>query len=766
MAEPSSAASVAAVGFDALETCAQEPIHIPGSIQPHGFLFVLKEDLTIIALSRNATEVMGRNPEDVIGKPITDFLASASESPLDTSLNCPDFKPPVHVRFKYLADTAEHKTAEWECVVHPAEGIVYVELAPRIGAERAEALLDELRHALKHIRTSDTSETVCHALAKEVRRMTEFDRVMIYRFSPDWDGEVVAEDKAPDVKSYQGHFFPASDIPAQARALYLRNTVRIIPDARYTPSPLIPPIHPETGHDIDLSQVMLRSVSPVHLEYLANMDVAASMSISIVRDGRLWGLVACHHRSPRHLPTPVLDACEVLTQAMAWYLDTQERWAAVECFKTVRRLESEITSRADIGQDFRLRLELIVPTILELAQSQGITFCNGMDVWTVGQVPTDTQILALTAWLSTKGDEFSTDHLSALFPQAESYREIASGIAVRTLANGCLIWFRTEWPHTMMWAGDPAKIVDAKAGRGRINPRKSFASWRRSIKGQSRPWTTVQLLAIDEIQMLILRMIMADQMRLLAENADALLVAKAKAEDANLAKSRFLANMSHELRTPLNAIIGFSDFIMNHPDQALPKIREYVTDINGSGRHLLELINDLLDLAKIEAGKYKLDLEMIDAYGVISEVSRGLSLRMEQAGIRYAGPMPITLPQLIGDRRALKQVLINLLSNAIKFTPKGGDISIQTEAVSDGLMITITDSGIGMSEDMLSKIGQPFEQSDTAYNRATEGTGLGLALTKTLVELQEGRVAFTSALGQGTRVTLVFPIPKKATLPN
>jgi chemotaxis family two-component system sensor kinase Cph1 len=322
---------------DGLDDCAREPIHIPGSIQPHGYLFVLNAaDLTVAAVSQNVADAMGIRAADLIGRPIADFLVSTTEN-LDVALRLPQGEIPLHVRFR-----KSPQTAAWDCIIHSSDALVLLELGPRIGSDNAEALLGSVRYAIERIRISDTPESACEILAKEIRRLTGFDRVMVYRFDADWNGEVIAEDRVGGVLSYLGHAFPAGDIPPQARALYLRNTVRIIPDAGYMPSPLVPAILPSTGRPVDLSMATLRSVSPFHLEYLANMGVAASMSVSIIRGGCLWGLVACHHAAPRVLPNPVLQGCELLAQATAWYLDTQERNAASQSVEAVHRLEAEL----------------------------------------------------------------------------------------------------------------------------------------------------------------------------------------------------------------------------------------------------------------------------------------------------------------------------------------------------------------------------------------------------------------------------------------
>ena len=262
--------------------------------------------------------------------------------------------------------------------------------------------------------------------------------------------------------------------------------MRLIPNAGYIPSPLIPSVLPATAQPIDLSSAFLRSVSPVHLEYMTNMGVAASMSISIVRDGRLWGLAAGHHLTPRLLANPVLQACELLVQAAIWYLDSDDRSTAAECFETVRRIEAELSTRTDVEADYRVKLETIATSLLDLTRAQGPGICEGKTVWTTGKVPSTDQILSLAEWLQAADQEkLTTSRLSALFPAAADWGDVASGIAARRLPSGWLLCFRAEWPHTMTSAGDITKPVSP--GLDRLDPRKSFDAWRQAVRGESRP---------------------------------------------------------------------------------------------------------------------------------------------------------------------------------------------------------------------------------------------------------------------------------------
>jgi len=232
-----------------------------------------------------------------------------------------------------------------------------------------------------------------------------------------------------------------------------------------------------------------------------------------------------------------------------------------------------------------------------------------------------------------------------------------------------------------------------------------------------------------------------------------------EAREASQAKSSFLANISHELRTPLNAIIGFSDFIAASSPQKIgeKKFQEYIADIHSSGLHLLALINDLLDIAKIEAGKYRIAEEQVVVAQVVDEAVRLVAATAHQSGLVIEASLDGSLPLLSADRRALKQILLNLLSNAVKFTPSGGRISLAAGLAHDGLWITIADTGVGIPAADIGRLGRPFEQVHASDGRAQRGVGLGLALCRTFMELHGGVLEIVSIEGGGTTVRACFP---------
>lgn len=237
---------------------------------------------------------------------------------------------------------------------------------------------------------------------------------------------------------------------------------------------------------------------------------------------------------------------------------------------------------------------------------------------------------------------------------------------------------------------------------------------------------------------------------------------KLRAEAANQAKSAFLANMSHELRTPLNAINGFSEIMASEMFGPLGhnRYKEYSADILSSGQHLLALINDILDMSKIEAGKFNLNFEPLAIDEVVEDTLRLIRQRAEKAGLKLRVHLP-QLPEIEADFRALKQVLLNILTNAVKFTPSGGSVTISAVSTDNNVHLYIADTGIGIEAENLNRLAKPFEQIENQFSKTREGTGLGLALTKSLIELHDGSLEVDSNVGQGTTVSIILPITRK-----
>lgn len=464
---------------EALLRCADEPIAIPGAIQPHGALLaVTKPDLAVVIASANAAELFGR---DVTGATLDDLTdASALRVALAGDLAEAN---PVRVQLR---------GQDVDLVLHRANGLLVTEWEPVAGAEDAgSAWHRRLPTVLQRLAATRTLEELGAVLARDVRALTGYDRVMVYRFDPEWNGEVIAEDRREDLEPFLGLRYPASDIPAQARTLYETNWMRIIPDAGYTPVPLRPSVHPDTGAPLDLSGAMLRSVSPVHLEYLANMGVVSSMSVSLIDRGRLWGLISCHHYAGPHRPSYTdRIAAEFLGRTASLLLHTAVAAGETDGVVEVARRTTELT--AAVGRTPRALAAALTEedvTVLDLLPAAGAAVRLGGRLRLLGTTPPAERVAPLVAGLVAAGVP-ATDAVSSVLPEAADLADTASGVlAVPLGREDFLAWFRPETLKEVTWGGNPyqSKVAQTDAGP-RLSPRHSFAAWSETVRGTSSPW--------------------------------------------------------------------------------------------------------------------------------------------------------------------------------------------------------------------------------------------------------------------------------------
>ena len=456
-----------------LTTCDREPIRTPGAIQPHGVLFALSApDLIVTAVSANIASHLATDPASLLGHSIAQVMDAASFASVQEAIAAGMESPPALVRLRWN----NAPTVVWRASVHlTADGaLLEAELPhPNAAIELAD-LFHRYDQATRRLRSAKDAATACQRLAQEVRRLTGFDRVKIYRFARDWSGEVIAEATSVRLPSYLGLNFPASDVPTQARELYRSNLERLIPDIDYTPVPLI-----QANTDpLDLSAAALRSVSPIHLEYLHNMQVGASMSVSILRDGQLWGLVACHHAEPLHVPAEIRQASVLLAQLVAWQLAMVEEAAILRLETNIKAIETELLQETTSGHDYRDSLLRHGSRLLELLHASGLALINGTSATTLGATLEASALQDLAEWLAQRGPEvFETDNLASVYPAAANLPAAAGILAVPLggMPKNVMIWFRPEIARTVNWAGNPEK--PAVPGSNRLNPRLSYAAW-------------------------------------------------------------------------------------------------------------------------------------------------------------------------------------------------------------------------------------------------------------------------------------------------
>ena len=490
-----------------LDNCAREPIHIPGAIQPHGLLFVLREsDLSILQVSENVLDLLGMEAEDLLGRPLTSFLSVEQAERVRAAIDLvdPGDHNPVDLRLAALGDGRI-----LDGFVHRFDGFALLELEPvalKPDFHDFYKLISKLTTVLHSAKSLDT---LLQDAATGIRTLTGFDRVMIYRFAPSFEGEVVAESKVDAGDPYLGLWYPASDIPEQARRLYALNPLRTVADTRYAPAYLVPAINPDSSRPVDLSYAVLRSMSPIHCEYLQNMGVAASMSVSIMRGDKLWGLVSCHHGTTRTIPYEVRKACTFVGQVLSGEISRREveRESAYTSGAT-RTLAKFLELMAGASEPL-LGLVDQTPNLLDLIPATGAAVILGERVLTVGQTPGDEELLEIVDLLrkSNAPLTFTTRSLMYHFRSTETMCATASGVIALEIGKqprSHVLFFRPELARTVLWGGNPEKPAFAAEDGFGLSPRKSFAVWKEEMRGVAAPWTQGEIYVANELRNLIM----------------------------------------------------------------------------------------------------------------------------------------------------------------------------------------------------------------------------------------------------------------------
>jgi len=497
-----------AFGQADLSNCERELIHLAGSVQPHGVLLVLDPvELVVLQASANCRSILGVPAASLVGAPVGRLGAALDGAVRGIAQGlAPEQTRPLRVRLGGPRETqAMHPGvphAEFEGIVHrhPDDGLI-VELEPLesnpVGADTVShapaELVDMVAAGVQRIGAAGNQGVLLDGVVQVFRDLTGYDRVMVYKFDPDGHGKIVAEARHPRLDTLLGHHYPASDIPQRARELYLRTRVRVLVDVHYTPVPIEPRVQPRSGRELDMSLCYLRSMSPLHIQYLKNMGVNATLVVSLVREGRLWGLIACHHDAPRNLRYPVRAACELLAEVIAMRLAAIENYAHAQVDILVRRLEQRLIEATSTEGDWRLALLRNPRTLLQPLEATGAALFYDGEILTSGEVPSTPELRVLLKWIDARAAEslFSSSSMAQENPELASIAPVASGVLAVKLSESrpeYLAWFRKEQLQTVTWAGDPSKPIVGNDPL-ELSPRRSFAAWSEIVRGTAVPWT-------------------------------------------------------------------------------------------------------------------------------------------------------------------------------------------------------------------------------------------------------------------------------------
>ena len=496
-----------AFGQADLTNCERELIHLAGSVQPHGLLLALREpELRIVQASANVRALLGVDAESVLNQAVAELGGDIKASVQRECASGADLAEPAPLRCRLNALGA---VREFEGTLHRvAGGVLLVEVEP-VGAttietvEIAGAALHELvEAAVQRFSAASAIGTLADSVVRSFRDMLGYDRVMVYKFDPDGHGKIIAEARDPRLEPLLGHHYPASDIPQRARELYLRNRLRVLVDVHYEPAPLLPRQLPgsgveRAGEELDMSMCHLRSMSPLHLQYLKNMGVTATLVVSLVREGRLWGLVACHHYSARNLRFAVRAAADLLAEVVSTRIAAIENYAHAQVAIQVRRLEQRLVEATSTEGDWRLALFRNPRTVLQPLEATGAALFHDGELLSAGEAPSTAELRALMQWIDAQpGDGvFACSSVARANAGLESLTPTASGVLAVKLSAAkpdYLMWFRKEQLQTVTWAGNPSKPMVANNPL-ELSPRSSFAAWSEIVRGTALPWTPSEL---------------------------------------------------------------------------------------------------------------------------------------------------------------------------------------------------------------------------------------------------------------------------------
>ncbi len=562
-----------------LTTCDREQIHFAGHVQPFGCLVSVSADWIINHASHNVHAFFGCDAIDMIGQPLAGYVRDDVIRLIQADL---DMSPDAEKVDRHFNVTAKKVGDEcFDIAVHATSTGIVIEFEIHDDTDRRDYAL-HVRPMIDRVGKANTITDLCTRAAREVQGLTGFDRVMIYKFHHDDTGEVIAEALRGDHEPYLGLHYPASDIPKQARALYMRNLLRIISDVNGTPSPIIPDCNPK-GEPLDLSLSGLRAVSPVHLQYLRNMGVGASMSISIIVRGKLWGLIACHHMAPQVLNYRMRTAAELFGQMLGFLVDQHLSQTERAQNQIATRMHDQLMSKLAVDQSISGNFDLIADLLAD-----GIAY-DGIAAWvdgvflSRGAVPPEGEMDAFVRFINTAAAStlYATDRLAEFYPAAENFRETVAGVLALPVSRSprdYILLFRHEILKSVTWAGNPDKPVTVKDGTWRLTPRKSFEAWQELVRGHSAEWAPSELQLADSLRVSLLEVVLR--------------MSDAANKDMQAAQERqelLIAELNHRVRN----ILGLIRSLISRTGSQAQSIAEF-TEIVGGRIHALAAAHDLI----------------------------------------------------------------------------------------------------------------------------------------------------------------------------
>ncbi|MBZ6380040.1 two-component system sensor histidine kinase/response regulator [Pacificimonas flava] len=528
-----------------LTDCDREPIHLLGHVQQFGCLLALSSDWIVRHVSANVRDFLGLGVDELVGKPLAPLVDEEVIESLRAELRMLHDDDGVA---RLYARRLKEDGPLLNFAVHGAGSFVILEIE-RAGRGEKVGTSMRVQSMIAELAGADDLQGALELSVRHVQQLTGFDRVMIYQFAPDGSGRVAAEAKRHDQESFLELRYPRSDIPEQARELYKRNLLRIISNVDEEPVPILPMEGP-SGDPLDLSLAKLRSVSPIHIEYLQNMGVSASLSISLMQHRDLWGLIACHHDSPRVLDLECRAAAELYGHLFSYVIERRMEDERRRQEEKARQLHDRLMARIADGDRIDQNFEMIANAFRSVIDLDGIGLFVDGSYQQSGCTPTEDEFREIGSFLNRAAASrvFATDRLTEVFPAAADFSVPIAGllaIPVSRQPRDFLVCFRKEVAQTVDWAGDPRKSVTKVKEGTRLSPRQSFSKWTEVVQGRSKPWTEAEMRAADALRVTLLEVVI----RLTDKAAR-------QAARASERQELLIAELNHRVRNILNLIRG------------------------------------------------------------------------------------------------------------------------------------------------------------------------------------------------------------------
>lgn len=707
-----------------IRNCENEPIHIIGKIQGHGALIACGlNDLQIKQVSANSKELLGFSPDQLIGQHIEMIFEENQLPQLFSTTRNPDF---------FDTEKIKINGKDFLILPHVTDSLMVLDFEPLRQSTDPYLLQKKLSEVMSRLKSADTVEELCSISAGLVKQMFGYDRVMLYRFDENWNGEVVAEKKNPEATSWLGLHYPASDIPKQARQMFFKQQVRIIADANYIPVPLVSGSSQKREQPLNLSKSHLRGVSPIHIEYLKNMGVGASLTAAIIVENELWGLVACHHDTSKFLNFFERQNAKFLVQVLSNEISLRETNSHLLHSEMAAGLREKIQQQIQKQDDLFSALCGPREKFTDLVSCSGGALVLEGNISVIGKTPSVVEVEELVEGFLKlkKSDVFYTKQLCSDFPKAKNYIDKASGLlSTRLTKDDYILWFRPEVRQMVNWGGNPENKVSYNEKEKRLSPRKSFEKWSQELKGTSINWKKSDISVVKSFRNDLRSVILEKQVKKIYSLNQELKKASADLE-------LFSYGLGHDLQAPIRGIEGYVQILKEDHSQELNHDgKEKLEEVSKMIKKTQVLISDLLSYHKFTSGHLQKSLfsfkdlitEILDLYNLPINFPK-TKIKVEE-----------NLPELFGDRRMLFQAWYNLIGNALKYSSKAKnpEIIIGHESSDNETICFIRDNGIGVSENNRKKIFKPFTRVAGGH---FEGSGIGLALVKKVVEAHFGEI--------------------------